>query len=298
MPLSSSVKTSSRRIRTPATKRRARTPWDLYPYATLRAWIVAEQSYCEQRVHLWLNDPGERVSIPRALEQETEAAIAQAEAADLGRAVHSLLLDASPLLVVEETQSPLSIRDKCWVTETLFRGSFADLPIEGIPDAVCVQHGKALSVIELKVTESNQLQMSHRVQLLTYGYLLEQNGFNVSDLLLTCVLIPPANNGTTLRPEGNEELLDIFLDQSCLLVEAKPSCKNWSRLGFSVQAIECVHLRTFRYEPERARSELQFFVEYWSGQRAPYPTKKAAKCERCLYNSLNQCKSAVAPYRL
>lgn len=33
--------------------------------------------------------------------------------------------------------------------------------------------------------------MGHRVQLYTYGYLLEEHGLDVSNLKLICVLAPP-----------------------------------------------------------------------------------------------------------
>jgi len=54
---------------------KTKRPIDRYPHGP-SLWVsdIVEQVYCETRLALWLNNPGERVSVPRQLEGKPTAA--------------------------------------------------------------------------------------------------------------------------------------------------------------------------------------------------------------------------------
>lgn len=271
-----------------------KAPWSRYPYGALYAWIIAEHSYCEQRVHLWLKDPGDRISVPRQLEGSEEAAAIEI-AAESGRASHeSLSEDATPvspahLAVLQQSGAAFSL------AESPFRTSFRSLPIVGAPDVVVCQGGVALLIIDYKFTRQTQLAMGHRVQLYTYGYLLEENGFDVSNLKLACVLAPPEASLSLSKSSGG--LIDSIHNHVQLHAARYPEAKNWGSksLGFAGHNLL---LRAFPYSRERAERELGFVASYWLGHRPAWPTSKPAKCSCCLYNMLRQCRSACARFAL
>jgi len=149
------------------------TPWSRYPYPALPVWVIAEHSYCEQRVDLWLNNPGERISVPRELEG-SPASLAIESAADSGRASHAALAAEAQPIPAEALPALQQSGAAFILLESLFEGKFRRLPIVGAPDAVICQNHSALLIIDYKFTSQEQLTMSHRVQLQVYGYLLEQ----------------------------------------------------------------------------------------------------------------------------
>lgn len=183
-----------------------------------------------------------------------------------------------------------------WALEKGWSGEFAGFPVSGVPDAVYFDHGRPWIVIDYKNTESNQLQMSHRVQLQIYGYLLDQAGYAVDDLLLACLLVP--------RTLDSEILDTVPLDlHNCLREKAtaissrRPSQRSWRVDNIDVGTGVYATLRAFRYERARAESELKFVTEYWAGTRGPWPTLKPAKCASCLYNQIRKCSDALVRYQ-
>lgn len=271
--------------------RRKKTPWDRYPYPELRTTIIAEQSYCEKRVALWLKDPGDLVSVPRELEDHPRAAT-QKLLSDLGTLGHAAISDQAQPVDPAQFTVRLAMGGRMWLAESKFSADFQGFPLAGIPDAVCFEDGKAAAVHEYKFTDSTQLQMSHRVQLLIYGYLLEQSGFDVSNLLLTCVLIPrrfASNQQAVISPEAANLIRDAVAD----VARRQKASKSWRLADFGLSDGVSVIVRAFRYDRARAEAELTFFADFWSGTRMAWPTRKPEKCSRCLYNSLRHCNTSL-----
>ncbi len=273
-----------------------KTPWARYPFASLFAFYVAEQSYCEKRVELWLKNPGELISVPREAEQSSAEAVVQERLAFMGQRTHHELAAGAVPLQPEELAVRLQLGGRVWLVESPLRTNFRGIPLVGAPDAVCFEEGKARSVIEYKVTDSNQLQMSHRVQLLIYGYLLEESGVDVHDLLLSCVLIPREHAETIIQGIGAEAAANQFRDAAAQIVERQPGLLNWNWLKMPVGDGASVNLRVFRYVRANAERELEFFEQFWSGSRPPMPTTKPAKCAQCLYNAFELCSTPAGPY--
>lgn len=170
-------------------------------------------------------------------------------------------------------------------------GKYKDVSLAGYPDAVCFDGRSVACILDYKITESNQLQMSHRVQLLLYAYLLQEKRINVDNLILICVLIHPRHcsyfEGLS-EFEKKDFVISIRL-KSEKLVSTQPFRLNWYCSNYIIQKKINVKLRIFKYDRERAKRELDFSLDYWLGKRRAMPTKNYRKCERCLYNASNLC---------
>jgi CRISPR/Cas system-associated exonuclease Cas4 (RecB family) len=204
-------------------------------------------------------------------------------------AAHALPIDPA------EFAARSAMGGRTWLAESLFSADFGGFPLAGIPDAVCFEYGKPAAIHEYKFTDSPQLQMSHRVQLLIYGYILEKSGFDVHNLVLTCVLIPrrfASEVQAVVTPEAANLIRDAVVD----VVRRQKASPNWRLANFSLCDGVNVIVRAFRYDRSRAERELKFFAEFWSGTRTAWPTSKAGKCSGCLYNSLRRCSSSLIRY--
>ena len=195
--------------------------------------------------------------------------------------------------LLQKLRNELRAGESFTLAEPSFQGDYHGLPLIGQPDAILFEGMRATSILEYKVTDSDQLHRSHRVQLLLYGSLLAQN-FKVDNLVLICVLVPRRHSKwlDKLTPVETQKFIKTISTQAEMLITAQPSRKNWHSLGATVHRDIRVNLRIFKYDHGKAESELEFFSRYWRGQREAIPTTMARKCAVCLYNHLNSCPVA------
>jgi CRISPR/Cas system-associated exonuclease Cas4 (RecB family) len=273
-------------------------PLDRFPRDVVGASYIAEQAYCEKRVELWLTDPGPLVSVPPEIEGRAPEAILQEHLAQTGSQFHEGASEGAPLVAIDEVRARLLAGEQLVLLESRFSGDYRSVPLAGMPDAVCFKGLSADCVIEYKVTDSNQLQTSHRVQLLIYGFLLQQQGFDVSDLLLSCILVPrrQALSLGSLSPPQIEQLVNTIRAVSRATLSSDPTRRNWYVPNLEPIPGTTLTLRFFKYETDAATRELDFFTAFWLGLRPAKPTTKATKCMACLYNSLAICPDALVPY--
>ncbi len=274
------------------------TPLTRYPHTLLGISYIAEQSYCEKRVDLWLDNPGDLVSVPAQARHDDPVVMLQEALADHGTAFHESVADAAQELKWDDIRLLLEVGCKLTLLEPPFQGTYESVPPVGRADAVCFDGLKATCVLEYKITDSNDLRMSHRVQLLLYGYLLEQQKLDVDDLILICVLVHPQHGG--YFEESDEAEIQHFVrsiqTKSEEIVAYQPTKANWWDPRCDIGGKFQVRLRVFRYDRQRVRRELDFFIQYWLGQREPIPTTKPRKCEVCLYNAYALCPVAKTAY--
>ncbi len=269
------------------------TPWSRYPYARLPVWLLAEHSYCEKRLELWLEDPGQRVSVPRDWE-DTPGASSQEGAAAAGKLAHALMAATAAV----GPREAIEREGRVYLAESPFSASFDGLPIAGVPDVACLDHGRATEILDYKFSQRRRtgLPMWERAQLNYYGYLLEESGYDASDLLLICVYLAPEAS-SVLEPEASEVAAAITR-AARRSVESAPPRRNWGfgpvALAEDVSAIG----RCFFYNRDDARRDLTFASEFWHGRRpAKPPLKNPWKCSSCLYNASGRCPDALAPFR-
>jgi len=268
------------------------------PFGVLPVTYIAEQCYCEHRVHLWLKAPSSMVSIPRKLESRGGSSLALRRAADSGLAFHARAAELSCPVVDKSLRKLVRSTPSLVLTESPFTALFDGLPVAGIPDTVHFENAIARCLLDYKVTDSNQLQMSHRVQLQLYGWLLQEARFKLADTLMVSVLVPNASAAAfdELDETGRQQMARTLHHRARALVEDSPERKNWYLKKFQLTDGFWVRLRIFRYDRREATRELRFFAPYWKGERAAIPSSNARKCQVCLYNSIASCTKAVVPF--
>jgi len=261
--------------------------------------VIAEHSYCEKRIELWLENPGERISVPRELEG---AGIPQERIALSGRTVHAALAaQAQPVeeltTVALEMVSMRSAIVPVVLTELRLAATYKGLPIAGVPDDVIIQDSAVKAVLELKTTLRQVMPESDRGQLLVYGYLLEEsslikNVLDVSHMLLVCgygLGHDPRDLGK-LTPDDIAGMLLAIAAQ----VRARPASTTWRTSCWL--AGRKLRLHVFPYQRAEAEAVLDHAAEYWLGKRRATPPDNPAKCRLCQYNRLGKCPDALAPF--
>ncbi len=291
--------TASKNATRRATERpTTKTPWERLPLDVLPVTHITEQCYCEHRVHLWLKAPSSMVSVPRKLEGRAGPAAALRQAADVGLEFHRWACDVSCQIVQATLRKVVRSAPSVVLAESSLLAQFEDLPIAGTPDAVHFEQAVGRCVLDYKVTDSNQLQMGNRVQLLLYGWLLQESGLRLSDALMVSVLVPVVSAAAFGElDESDRQRLAVTLHQHARgVVEDEPDRVNWYVKKLSLSEDFWVRLRIFRYDRRHATRELKFFAPYWQGKRAAIPTSNLRKCRVCLYNELGTCKQALVPF--
>lgn len=273
-------------------------PLDRFPFPRIGISYFAEQAYCEKRIELWLRTPGSLVSVPAEIERDSPEAKLQEELADYGTEFHESMSRSTLQLSDSQFEKGLRTGQSITLAESSFQGDYHGLPLIGQPDAICFDGMRATCILEYKVTDSDQLQQSHRVQLLLYGYLLTQQNFNVDSLILICVLVPRRHGKwiEKLTPAKVRKFIETIRTEAETLIASQPSRRNWHSMGVRVHRDIRINLRVFKYDQKKAESELEFFTRYWRGERDAIPTTKATKCAVCLYNRLDVCPVPQVSY--
>ena len=272
-------------------------PVDHFPFPRIGISYFAEQSYCEKRVELWLKNPGNLVSVPQEIDQDRPEAKKQEELACRGKEFHEAMACGALSVSASEVDERLRAEEPVTLTEPSFQGDYDGLPLIGRPDAIFFSGRRAAFILEYKVTDSDQLHRSHRVQLLLYGYLIAQN-FKVDNVVLICVLVPHRHSNwlDKLTPAKAQKFIGTVSTKAETMIASQPSRKNWHALAVMVHRDFRVNLRVFKYDQKQAEKELEFFTRYWRGEREAIPTTKAGKCAACLYNLENLCSVPQVPY--
>lgn len=283
-----------------AIPRRRQPPLDRYQEAIgrrLGVYYIAEQSYCEYRVDLWLRDPGARLQIPRVAEDPAAPppAAETIDRADAGIDGHASLADATDGNTVETLDELLRHTRPTAATELTLLGSWGGVDLIGRPDLLIGSHGSVNTAVDFKITPSRQRQRSYVTQLQIYGYLLEESGANCDALLLCAALIHP-------RYLEHLELGEFDASQLSDRVHhawQRRRREQKSASAFDVPLINDVtcSLRVFPYDRSIATTrELRFFLDYWRGARDPIPTESPKKCANCQYAKHNVCDSSLSAY--
>jgi hypothetical protein len=235
--------------------------------------------------------------VPAALEGSPEAQN-QEDLITSGKEFHETVESATKPLSSSEIAQAVQLGSPFALAESRLTGEYRGVRLRGRPDHVFFDGRHASCLLEYKVTDSNQLQTSHRVQLLLYGYLLGQQSFNVDDLILVCVLVPRHHDTwlAKLTPARVRKFVATIRSKAESLIAAQPSRKNWHQMGVEVSRGVHVNLRVFRYDQQKAESELEFFTAYWLGGRDAIRTTMVSKCAVCQYNQLNLCPVPQGEY--
>jgi hypothetical protein len=260
--------------------------------------------YCEKQVDLWLDNPTSgRVSQPGGIEEEETPEVSEErdradQRVELGEDFHSTVERSAVAIDSSELQKLLRRGESFVLLEYGLQGTYKGLPIIGRADAICCKGRRVSRVLEYKVTNTPRLFPSHQAQLRLYGFLLEQAGFDITDLVLVCVFIPSSQAEwiANLSHAKTQKLLDRVGSAVDNIVATKPLGRFSSYGNIVVKRGVEVSLGIFPYDGSKTTEELDFAVSYWHGKRAPIPTKQSGKCARCLYNAIDRCTEALVPF--
>jgi len=216
---------------------------------------IAEQYYCEQKVeNRYLTH-----QMPRLRKQE-------------GSELHEIILGrrmTTKDIISKIEALPTYITS--FPTEAKYRG----IVIAGRPDAILFQRGNPRFVIELKTTSGNPVRMwrSQVVQAGVYGFLLEEMGFNCSDLQLAVVRL---RRNDDAKAETKREFISTIT--SVLLLKRT---KDLERIYLGNVRCDC-----FQYERISVLQELNWVLGYWLSERQPMAARNAAACSYCEFKAI------------
>ena len=274
-------------------------PLDDYPRGPA-LWVseIVEQVYCETRVALWLKDPGGRVSVPKQLEGKTLAADQEQRAQD-GRILHGEMTVGSSRITEDQLQKRIRAGKQTTVLEMALAGSHRAVPIVGRADAVCLVGRKATCAIDYKFAGATRLFPSTRLQLLIYGFLLQQVSVATDDLLLVAALVAQHDRRSfeqASRAGGG--VPDAISEAARTMVEHTAPLEGvWYGPGPRIALRSQLALQVFRYDSTEAVTNLDVCMSYWLGEREARPTSNPNRCKQCKYNQLGLCAVARAAYQ-
>ncbi len=237
--------------------------------AAVPVHLIAEQLYCERKVDLALDFPDvERPTVELAAGTAGHEAIA----AEVGP------IEPAEVEALVEAGEPVRLH------EYGFLGHVGEVPIVGRPDAVFLSGRMADLVLEFKFSTWRKPFPSHRLQVLAYGYLLGQNGYDVSRLVCGVLMLPPTAPRDT--PVAEADYAVCAAHASHLAARRRP---GGPEVAASPEAVAGGTLSLFPYDAAEAAKRLAWAVEYWQGRRAPGLADNPNKCRRCAFLEARLC---------
>jgi hypothetical protein len=247
---------------------------------------IADQWYCEHKVHLQRLHPRLRYE-SRLLESgEARHADLAAQAEPLSSAqVEQAVREGKRLALCE------------WVLEGRYRG----VPIRGRPDFLALEGRAATLLLDFKFSNARRPFPNHLVQAAAYGFLAEGAGFSARGLCVGVVLFPPGGRAAGPREaaRAKEKVLRRLGEKGTLqeiherCLEARGRLLQGKAAGLQVEG-EGWRAFLQRYDRKRVEGHLAWALDYWQGRREPQPeTVYDKKCFACPLNAAGLCEHAL-----
>ncbi len=148
-----------------------------------------------------------------------------------------------------------------------------DLALAGKADGVLFKGGEPLVLLEYKFTRSKMAYPSYHVQASTYGLILENMGFNTSNLRYAIIVADPRNRGNTKLREEALEAIKVN----------DGSGEGVIRLDDAVVYVE-------KFDLAMAEQRLDWAIGYWLNRREAKRSENSHKCGCCEYHK--ECLSS------
>ncbi|HEX7124143.1 MAG TPA: hypothetical protein VF406_00015 [Thermodesulfobacteriota bacterium] len=230
--------------------------------------LIAEQLYCERKVDLALDFP------------EVERPTAEIEA---GTAGHAALAAAAEPIAPADLDALVGAGEAVRLHEYRFRGDVDGVPIVGRPDAVFLRGRAADLVLEFKFSAWRRPFPSHRLQLLAYGFLLGQGGYDVSRLVCGVLMLPPGARPAAL---AEADYAVCAAHASHLAARRRPGGPD---VTAAPEAVAGGTLSLFPYDAAEAARRLGWAVAFWKGRRPARLADNPSKCRRCVFMEVKLC---------
>lgn len=243
---------------------------------------IADQFYCEYKVHLANEHPEVRPWLPALVLGDEGHAALEAEAVPISEAeVQQAVRDGKTLAVCE------------WALEASLDG----VPVRGRPDLIHFQGHDAQLLLDFKFGDpSHRPFLNQIVQLEVYALLLEGVGFRIDDLVMGVVRLPRPAEGF----EGKDAFLAGLAHSGTLPALHRQAMLERAALldrGWRERSVPGAGWTTYLYRFDRVQAQrhLGWALPFWRGQREPEPERERPnKCRACPYNAVHLCPHALA----
>lgn len=215
---------------------------------------LAQQFYCEHKV-----------------ENEFLFGEVPTEAKEQGTALHDELLPQKP--ISDEDFVKLVSQKKATYAVLPLWGKLGDIRVIGMPDHIIWTEGKPRWLVELKTTSSDPTRLwdDQRVQIVLYGALLEQMGFNCSNLKLALIRLRASDLSKKQKQIWVMQVSKYLQEDRVQELEAN----NKGTIK--------VHL--IKHDLVEAEAFVQRKQDYWLHRREPTSSTSFNKCRACEYRS-------------
>lgn len=247
---------------------------------------IADQLYCEYKVHLRRTHPEVQLD---------------SLSLDWGEANHAAL--AAQAAPITEAEIEKSIREgkKLALCEWTLEGVFRDVTLRGRPDFFAFEGKNAQLLLDFKFSGGDRPYRSQEMQAALYALLAESMGFATADLCYGIVLFPRHGGRSSLEDavRAKEQRLRSLQADGTLatLYQAGDKAHRAMLSGRGRRsAVEGAGwtLFLYRYDHSAAEKDLNWALDFWLGQREPLPEKRyPRKCAACPYNAVGLCEHAL-----
>jgi hypothetical protein len=247
---------------------------------------IADQFYCEYKVHLKRLHPEVQIDLPSL---------------ELGEVSHAALVSQSEPITAVEIEKSIRTNKKVAICEWMLEGCFQNVTIRGRPDFFAFEGMNALLLLDFKFSAARKPFRDHEVQAEIYALLAESMKFSTEQLCFGIVIFPSAALGSSLRDAAltKAAMLRSFTDDG-ILQKIYEQCEQARKMLLVGQAmtttIESDACKTFlfRYDPKKAERNLNWALQYWLDEREPIPEKHfPRKCFACSVNAAGLCEHAL-----
>jgi len=247
---------------------------------------IADQFYCEYKVHLKRLHPEVQIELPSV---------------ELGEASHTALVSQAEPVTPAEIDQSIRAGKKLAICEWVLDGCFQGVRIRGRPDFFAFEGKKALLLLDFKFSSAKRPFRDHEMQAEVYALLVESMGFSSEELYLAIAILPGAGHmarpGETAKIGGAE--LRSFAGAGTLHTiyeQCQQRRKTLLSSPISQTIVEGDNWKTFlfRYDREKATKDLSWALKYWLHEREPKPEKRnERKCRACALNAAGLCEHAL-----
>ncbi len=224
--------------------------------STICASDIAGQYYCEKKVEM------------EYLHGEIET-----EEKTIGSEAHEKLIEDAVEIKREALWKKIYGKEPVLAVEMFIIGKYQDVFLAGQPDAVMFYKGHPIVIFEFKFSRSGIAHPNHHVQAQTYGFILENMGFDTSRLFYAIVVADPKTRGD---PKLQRKAIDAIFKK-----------------GFeeSILSTDDIIIHFCKFYSSEAQESLQWAIEFWKQKRAATPTTNPNKCGKCEYQT--QCQNII-----
>lgn len=247
---------------------------------------IADQFYCEYKVHLKRLHPEVLIKLPSL---------------ELGETSHTALVSQAKPITSSEIAQSIRMGKKVAICEWALEGSFDGVPIRGRPDFFSFEGKRALLVLDFKFSGAKEPFPNHKVQAEVYALLTGRMDFSTEELCLGIVMFPSTGFVGSHREAGATKAARLqLLKEDGTLHKISERCEQARRELLAGRTkkttIESQDWKAFlfRFDARKAARDLAWALEYWLDEREPIPVKRwPRKCFACPLNAVMLCEHAM-----